>query len=219
MRPKPRRRHRSRWPGESRGEELRAAQSGAASLARASAARAHRPSGAWGLSVLRRWRVAQDWRGRDRDPGADPAPVEGDPARAREVLLPLSREDHAAAGPRIRSRTGAPGLRCSRTSCSPNTAYICRSTARAPPVRAKALISMSDARRLGGRGSRNPDAVGDPNPDPCLRGPAHHADDTTVPVLAKGKTRTGRLWTYVRDDRPFAGPESAKASFGATRAF
>lgn len=29
-----------------------------------------------------------------------------------------------------------------------------------------------------------------------------HADDTTVPVLAKGKTRTGRLWTYVRDDRP-----------------
>jgi transposase IS66 family protein len=33
-----------------------------------------------------------------------------------------------------------------------------------------------------------------------------HADDTTVPVLAKGKTRTGRLWTYVRDDRPFAGP-------------
>jgi len=31
-----------------------------------------------------------------------------------------------------------------------------------------------------------------------------HADDTTVPVLDVGKTRTGRLWTYVRDDRPFA---------------
>jgi transposase len=31
-----------------------------------------------------------------------------------------------------------------------------------------------------------------------------HADDTTVPVLAKGKTRTGRLWTYVRDDRRLA---------------
>ena len=28
-----------------------------------------------------------------------------------------------------------------------------------------------------------------------------HGDDTTVPVLAKGKTDTGRLWTYVRDDR------------------
>jgi len=34
-----------------------------------------------------------------------------------------------------------------------------------------------------------------------------HADDTPVPVLApgSGKTRTGRLWTYVRDERPAAG--------------
>lgn len=32
-----------------------------------------------------------------------------------------------------------------------------------------------------------------------------HADDTPVPVLDVGQTRTGRLWTYVRDDRPFAG--------------
>src|SRR5690606_2723750 len=33
-----------------------------------------------------------------------------------------------------------------------------------------------------------------------------HGDDTTVPVLARGKTSTGRIWTYVRDDRPFGGP-------------
>jgi transposase len=33
-----------------------------------------------------------------------------------------------------------------------------------------------------------------------------HGDDTTVPVLAKVKTRIGRIWTYVRDDRPFGGP-------------
>jgi len=32
-----------------------------------------------------------------------------------------------------------------------------------------------------------------------------HADDTTVPVLAKTKTRTGRIWVYVRDEAPFAG--------------
>ena len=34
-----------------------------------------------------------------------------------------------------------------------------------------------------------------------------HADDTTVPVLEPGlgRTKTGRLWVYVRDDRPFAG--------------
>jgi len=40
-----------------------------------------------------------------------------------------------------------------------------------------------------------------------------YADDTTVPVLAKGKTRPGRLWTYVRDDRPFAGPDPPAAMF------
>ncbi len=40
-----------------------------------------------------------------------------------------------------------------------------------------------------------------------------HADDTTVPVLAKGKCRTGRLWTYVRDDRPFAGIAAPAAAF------
>lgn len=36
-----------------------------------------------------------------------------------------------------------------------------------------------------------------------------HADDTPVPVLApgEGRTRTGRLWAYVRDDRPAAGPD------------
>ena len=40
-----------------------------------------------------------------------------------------------------------------------------------------------------------------------------HGDDTPVPVLAKGRTKTGRLWTYVRDDRPFAGPDPPAAVF------
>jgi transposase len=44
-----------------------------------------------------------------------------------------------------------------------------------------------------------------------------HADDTTVPVLAKDKTRTGRLWTYVRDDRPFGGPDPPAAVFFYSR--
>lgn len=39
-----------------------------------------------------------------------------------------------------------------------------------------------------------------------LAGDKVHADDTPVPVLAPGSgtTKTGRLWTYVRDDRPAA---------------
>ena len=39
-----------------------------------------------------------------------------------------------------------------------------------------------------------------------LAGAKVHADDTPIPVLSpgNGKTKTGRLWTYVRDDRPAA---------------
>src|ERR1700738_1426216 len=44
-----------------------------------------------------------------------------------------------------------------------------------------------------------------------------HADDTTVPVLAKGKTRTGRLWAYVRDDQPFGGLDPPAAAFFYSR--
>jgi transposase len=45
-----------------------------------------------------------------------------------------------------------------------------------------------------------------------LAGNKLHADDTPMPVLApgNGKTKTGRLWTYVRDDRP-AGEDTAPA--------
>ncbi|GHC33425.1 transposase [Gemmobacter nanjingensis] len=46
-----------------------------------------------------------------------------------------------------------------------------------------------------------------------------HADDTTVPLMAKGGTQTARLWTYLRDDRPFAGgaPPAALYSFSTDR--
>jgi transposase len=45
-----------------------------------------------------------------------------------------------------------------------------------------------------------------------LAGSKLHADDTPMPVLSpgSGKTKTGRLWTYVRDDRP-AGEDTAPA--------
>jgi transposase len=44
-----------------------------------------------------------------------------------------------------------------------------------------------------------------------------HGDDTTVPVLARHKTITGRLWTYVRDDRPFGGSAPPCALFFYSR--
>jgi transposase len=44
-----------------------------------------------------------------------------------------------------------------------------------------------------------------------------HGDDTTVPVLAKGKTITGRIWVYVRDDKPFGGQAPPGAVFYYSR--
>src|SRR5579862_9376767 len=44
-----------------------------------------------------------------------------------------------------------------------------------------------------------------------------HGDDTTVPVLATGKTDTGRCWVYVRDDRPFGGQDPPAAMFYYSR--
>ena len=44
-----------------------------------------------------------------------------------------------------------------------------------------------------------------------------HGDDTPVPVLARGKTDTGRAWVYVRDDRPFGGPDPPAALFHYSR--
>ena len=50
-----------------------------------------------------------------------------------------------------------------------------------------------------------------------MRAERIHADDTTVPVLAKMKAVVGRIWTYVRDDRPFAGNDPPAALFYYSR--
>src|SRR3546814_71391 len=46
-------------------------------------------------------------------------------------------------------------------------------------------------------------------------GAALHADDTPVPVLSPGlgKTRTGRLWVAVRDERPWGSPAPPAAFY------
>ena len=68
-----------------------------APVAGSPAARARGRAGTAFLPVL--WRQAgQTRRGRHRDPGGGAAPVEGDPDRAREVHLPVVREDHPTAG-------------------------------------------------------------------------------------------------------------------------
>jgi transposase len=46
-------------------------------------------------------------------------------------------------------------------------------------------------------------------------GAALHADDTPVPVLdpGRGRTKTGRLWVLVRDERPWAGPAPPSVAY------
>ena len=44
-----------------------------------------------------------------------------------------------------------------------------------------------------------------------------HGDDTTVPLLARGGAKTARLWTYVRDDRPWGGSAPPAALFKFSR--
>jgi transposase len=44
-----------------------------------------------------------------------------------------------------------------------------------------------------------------------------HGDDTRIPILAAGKAETGRIWTYVRDDRTFGGPAPPAALYYASR--
>jgi transposase len=72
------------------------------------------------------------------------------------------------------------------------------------PVLKRIEAHVFAARRLHGRAC--PRAGQKPEPG-----------DTTVPVLAKGKTDTGRCWTYVRDDRPFGGSAPPAAMFYYSR--
>ncbi len=44
-----------------------------------------------------------------------------------------------------------------------------------------------------------------------------YGDDTTVPILAKGKAVTGHIWAYARDDRPFGGTAPPAALYYASR--
>ena len=50
-----------------------------------------------------------------------------------------------------------------------------------------------------------------------LEGARLHGHDTTVPLPGRGGTRTARLWTYVRDDRPWGGRAPLAALFKVSR--
>ena len=133
--------------------------------------------------------------------------MEGDPARAREVLLPSLRGDHAAAGALAsdRARARRPQL-LAHVLFSKYGLHLPLNRQSATYAREGIDLDVSTLADWVGAAAATLMPLAEVIQAHVFAAERIHADDTTVPVLAKGKTRTGRLWTYVRDDRPFAGP-------------
>jgi transposase len=120
---------------------------------------------------------------------------------AREALVPELREDQPAAGAVFRQVRPAPAADPASATYAREGIELDVSTL-ADWVGAAAATLMPLVEAIRGH---------------VLTAERLHADDTTVPVLDVGRTRTGRLWTYVRDDRPFAGPAPPAAVFFYSR--
>ena len=145
--------------------------------------------------------------------------MEGDPARAGEVLLPFLRGDHPATRALASHR---PRPRRAR-SCSPHVLFakyglhLPLNRQSAAYAREGIDLDVSTLADWVGAAAATLMPLIEVIHGHVFAAERIHADDTTVPVLAKGKTRIGRLWTYVRDDRPFAGPDPPAAAFYYSR--
>lgn len=138
--------------------------------------------------------------------GIDTPSVEGDRDCAGQVYLPGLREDQPGAGA---IPCHCAGMGWSQPASHDHVREVRSASASEPSGGSLPLEGVPIAL------STMADAVGSvcATLDPIRRlVEAHvmaaerlHGDDTTVPVLAKGKTDTGRCWIYVRDDRPFGG--------------
>ena len=225
-------RRRSRRPDDER-SRLHPAARGAQYFPGASSPRTGGDRSSEEVRMLRRSPPAQARRGCDADAGDGAAPVEGDRDRAGEVFLPRLRGDLSAAG----SLSCRPqGMGRAEPACDdhverfgqhqPLNRQCERYALEGAPI---ALSTLADA---VGAVAAAIDPLRRLIEAHVLAAERLHGDDTTVPVLAKGKTDTARCWIYVRDGRPsgrrpsgrdlllFAGPQgraSAKASDGIFR--
>ena len=136
-------------------------------ICRASASSCRRPTA---CDVLRRHAPEQARRDRHRDAGGDPAPVEGDPARAREDDVPGLREDQRAAGavPRHAARLGRPEPAGHAAVREVRAAPAAEPSGRALRPRRRAAQPV-DARRSGRRRLRRAGAAAPAHRAPCLR--------------------------------------------------
>ena len=159
--------------------------------------------------------------------------MEGDPDRPREVHLPRLREDQPAASPLPPHAAGlgrpqpARARHWARTNGAFNGSLLFEKFGQHQPLNRQAEryakegveISLSTLADQVGACAAALQPIHDLIRTHVLSAQRLHADDTTVPLMAKGGTQTARLWTYVRDDRPFAGgaPPAALYSFSTDR--
>lgn len=144
--------------------------------------------------------------------------MEGDRDGSGEVLLPRLREDQPGPGA---VPCGRPGMGRGEPVGHDHVREVRPASAVKPPGRTlrpgRGADRTVDHGRCRGIGLRDAQTFAAPGGSPCHGGRGLHADDTTVPVLAKGKTDTGQCWIYVRDDRPFGGAGPPAAMFYYSR--
>ena len=144
--------------------------------------------------------------------------MEGDPDGARALLLPGVRDDLSAAG----AVPCDPARACRPEPAGDGSVREVRPAPAAEPAE-RALCARGDrpqpldAGRSCRRLRRGSGAAARADRAHVLAAERLHGDDTTVPILAKGKTDTGRIWVYVRDERPFGGQGPPAALFYASR--
>ena len=167
----------------------------------------YQPRGSRPLCV--RWSAVAGRR-RGRDAGVRPSQLQGDPSRASEAELRGLRPDRAGTGAiaahRSRTRrTGIAGACAGVEVCRSHAALsavgdLCPRRRRSGPLHA-GRMGRSNAASCSLRWSK-PCAIMFSRQASCM------PTTRPVPVLApgNGKTKTGRLWTYVRDDRPSGRP-------------
>ena len=134
--------------------------------------------------------------------------MSGRSSAARAVIASSKRRLHRG---RLNAVLRAP--RCWPTSSFPSSAIICP-LYRQSEIYARQGVDISRSTLAGWVGGVSDllSPLLDAIQKHVLAGRKLHAEDTPMPVLSpgNGKTKTGRLWTYVRDDRP-AGEQVAPA--------
>ena len=157
--------------------------------------------------------VVQVRRRCERADRVHPGELQGDPSRAAQVRLRQLRSCRYGAGarPDHRARPGRTG------AARPCAGFeVLRSPAALPAVddlRGQDVdLGRSTLAGWVGASSELLSPLLDALGRHVFCGTKLHADDTPIPVLepGRGKTKTGRLWTYVRDDRP-SGEDTAPA--------